>query len=91
MKVNNTTVFMGDDTNRLRHSEQPLKTTGTGRKSINGASFRAKTDPSAAKREEARKRAMKIVGDAFTNELKIDDDLNEYIKTIRGLGYRLEK
>lgn len=85
MKVNNTMVFMGDDTNRLRHSEQPLKTTDTGRKSINGASFRAKTDPIAAKREEARKRAMKIVGDAFTNELKIDDDLNTRRDKVKAL------
>ncbi len=32
-------------------------------------------DPVEAKKESARKRALKIVGDAFSNERKIDDDL----------------
>ncbi|MGN0342670.1 MAG: hypothetical protein ACI4DO_07740 [Roseburia sp.] len=46
-----------------------------GRKSIDGRSFAASVDPIAAKRQQAQKKAMKIIGDAFDGERKIDDDL----------------
>lgn len=75
MKVNNTTIYMGDDTMRARHGEQTdRKNVNNG--SIDASSLRAKFDPIAAKKEEAQKKAMKIVGDAYKNDLKIDDDLN---------------
>ena len=85
MKVNNTTVFIGDDSNRLLNSKQSNKSSNASRKNIDGTAFRAKTDPIAAKREEAKKKAMKIVGDAFKNELKIDDDLNARREKIKKL------
>lgn len=75
MKVNNTTIYMGDDTMRARHGEQTdRKNVNNG--SIDASSLRAKFDPIAAKKEEAQKKAMKIVGDAYKNDLKVDDDLN---------------
>lgn len=75
MKVTNTTIFMGDDTLRARHGQMQFdnKTQGG---SIDASSLRTKFDPIAAKKEESQKKAMKIVGDAFKNDLKIDDDLN---------------
>lgn len=85
MKVQNISIYMGDDIRGARHGENG-KTNNIQRKSIDGTALQAKFDPIAAKREEAKKKAMKIVGDAFANELKIDDDLNsrrERIKTLQ--------
>lgn len=85
MKVQNNSIYMGDDIRSARHGENG-KTNNIQRKSIDGTALRAKFDPIVAKREEAKKKAMKIVGDAFANELKIDDDLNsrrERIKTLQ--------
>jgi len=85
MKVQNNSIYMGDDIRSSRHGENS-KTNNIQRKSIDGTALQAKFDPIAAKREEAKKKAMKIVGDAFANELKIDDDLNarrEKIKTLQ--------
>ena len=84
MKVNHTTIFMGDDTLRARHSEQSNNGASV-RRSIDGSGLQAKLDPIAAKKEEAKKKAMKIVGDAFANEQKIDDDLNARRERIRSL------
>ena len=84
MKVNHTTIFMGDDTLRARHGEQSNHG-ASGRKAIDGSVFQAKLDPIAAKKEEAKKKAMKIVGDAFANEQKIDDDLNARRERIKSL------
>ena len=55
MKVNHTTIFMGDDTLRARHGEQSNHG-ASGRKAIDGSAFQAKLDPIAAKKEEAKKR-----------------------------------
>lgn len=84
MKVNHTSIFMGDDTLRVRHGEQSNHG-ASDRKSIDGSGLQAKPDPVAAKREEAKKKAMKIVGDAFANERKIDDDLNARRGRIKSL------
>ena len=54
MKVNHTTIFMGDDTLRARHGEQSNHG-ASGRKAIDGSAFQAKLDPIAAKKEEAKK------------------------------------
>lgn len=75
MKVTNTTIFMGDDTLRARHGQMQFDNKSQGG-SIDASSLRTKFDPIAAKKEESQKKAMKIVGDAFKNDLKIDDDLN---------------
>ena len=84
MKVQNNSIFMGDDIRSARHSED-AKTGNDRRKTINGSALKNKLDPIAAKKEEAKKRAMKIVGDAFANELKIDDDLNARRERIKSL------
>ena len=86
MKVNNTSIFMGNDTLCARYEKQQNNNGKTSKKSIDGSSFQAGIDPIAAKKEEARKKAMRIGGNAFENELKIDDDLSarrEKIKTLQ--------
>lgn len=94
MKVNNTSIFMGDDTLCIRHDKQPNSKGISERKSIDASNLHVKLDPIAAKKEEARKKAMKIVGDAFANERKIDDDLrarNERIKSLQNDKGEAEK
>ena len=78
---------MGDDvfgTSNIseRSNNNPSKSSGI---SINGSSFALQNDPIAAKREEARKKAMKIIGDAFANDRKIDEDLDARSEHIRKL------
>ena len=85
MKVNNANIFMGDDSLRARHGEKSNTSGTANRKTINGSDLQKKFDPIAAKKEQARKRAMKIVGDAFANEQKIDDDLNARRERIKSL------
>lgn len=85
MQVQNKTIYMGDDLRSARHGEDTNKSAQQG-KTINGSLLKAKFDPIAAKKAEAQQKAMKIVGDAFANERKIDDDLDsrrEKIKTLQ--------
>lgn len=85
MKINNNAIFMGDDVRSARQDESK-KSEDRQRKTIDGKGLQAKLDPIIAKREEAKKKAMKIVGNAFANERKIDDDLDsrrERIKTLQ--------
>ena len=90
MKVNNTSFFMNDgvfgtSNTSERSNNNPSKSSGI---SINGSSFALQNDPIAAKREEARKKAMKIIGDAFANDRKIDEDLDarsEHIRKLKGV------
>lgn len=85
MKVNNTSIFMGDDTLRARHGEKSNTSNIANRKTINGSALREKFDPIAATKEQGRKKAMKIVRDTFANEQKIDDNLNARRERIKSL------
>ena len=62
-----------------------LKTSGTQKNkvdkankkstSINGNSLKITNDPMSVKRAQAKKQALKIIGDAYDADKKIDDDL----------------
>lgn len=84
MKVNNTSIFMGDDTLRARH-EGKTNPSNQGTKTIDGNAFKGGLDPITAKKEEARKKAMKLVGDAFSKDRSVDDDLKERHERIKSL------
>ena len=85
MQVKNTTIFMGDDTIRSRHAaEKDTKQKGN-RKSIDARGMSAVTDPIAAKKAQAQKKAMKIMGDAFAGESKIDDDMSARREKVKSL------
>lgn len=74
MQVNKT-IFMGDETLRNRHGyENPQKESD--RKTIFAGGLKKVIDPIQQKREQARKQAMKIVGDTWASDRKIDDDLD---------------
>lgn len=84
MKVQNNSIYMGADIQSARQQEGQRSDSKKGN-NIDGRSLHTNIDPIAAKREEARKKAMKIVGNAFSNELKIDDDLNARRERVRTL------
>ena len=87
MKVENTSFYIGESVTGTSNREQGSKIgqSKSSGLSINGSTFAAQNDPVAAKREEAKKKAMKIIGDAFANDRKIDDDLNARSENIRKL------
>ncbi len=72
MKVEHTSIFFGEDA-RSGRSERAGKQ-GKGTTIFAGNSSLAQ-DPITEKREQARKKAMKVVGDAFAKEQKIDNDM----------------
>lgn len=81
MKVNQT-IFLGDDTLRARHGhENPQKESD--RKTIFAGGLRKVIDPIQQKKEQAQKQAMKIVGDTWANDRKIDDDLEARREKVR--------
>ena len=75
MKVNQT-IFMGDDTLRARHGQESAQN-DSNKKSIFAGGLNKAVDPILQKKQQAQKQAMKIVGDTWANDRKIDDDLDE--------------
>lgn len=74
MRIQNTKIFMG------KHETAPVKKAVSRYVKKNDI-----PDPVVAKKENARKRALKIVGDAFSNERKIDDDIRSRRDKINSL------
>lgn len=85
MKINNNLIYAGEDTSGIRNGKKQTGGLSSGG-SINANDLNIKFDPIAAKREEAKKKAMDIIGKAFANESKIDDDLNKRRRHIRELS-----
>lgn len=81
MKVNQT-IFMGDDTLRARHGYENQQR-DSDRKSIFAGGLKKVIDPIRQKKEQAQKQAMKIVGDTWENDRKIDDGLDERRAKVR--------
>ena len=89
MKTNNLVINLNSNTINS-NSVNESKVFSNHRKTIDGKSFAEKIDPIAEKREEAKKKAMKVVGDAWTNEKKIDDDVKgrkDRIKELQSLRH----
>ena len=85
MKINNNLIYAGEDTSGIRNGKKQTGGLSSGR-SVNANELNIRFDPIAAKREEAKKKAMDIIGKAFANESKIDDDLNKRRRHIRELS-----
>lgn len=75
MKIEYSSVFGGEETSGIGQAVMRDAKQMKGKKSIDGRSLAVSVDPIAAKRQQAQKRAMKIIGDAFDGERKIDEDL----------------
>lgn len=74
MKVPNTTIFMGDSSRAERHG-QTLQGQKGGKKTIFAGSLNQNQDLITQKKQQARKQAMKLVGDVWAADQKVDDDL----------------
>ena len=85
MKVENKSIFMGDDTLKSRHAEGNNKDKTQSSKALSGVAFKEKFDPIAQKKKKAMQQAMKIIGDAFAKETKLDDELNERRQKVKDL------
>ena len=88
MQVKNYSYFVGEDqVQNRRHSVSDGKNgkAKNGGKSIDARSMASVTDPIATKKAQVRKKAMKIIGDAFAGESKIDDDMANRREKIRSL------
>lgn len=75
MRVNQT-IFMGDDTLRARHGQEGAQNESN-KKSIFAGGLNKAVDPIQQKKMQAQKQAMKIVGDTWASDRKIDDDIEE--------------
>ena len=85
MNVNNISIFMGDDIQRSRHlgDEGQKKSSG---KMIDASGIFKISDPIADKKKQAQKKAMKVIGDAFAGEQKIDDDMERRRQNVHDLN-----
>lgn len=72
MKVKNTTIYMGRDERYLRHGEEQAAGKQKNGKSIFGANLNKQEDPVLMKKRMAQEKAMKIVGDTFDSDRKLD-------------------
>lgn len=89
MQVKNYSVFMGNNTIQSRHAaEKDAKQKKNG-KSIDARGMTAVTDTITLKKAQAQKKAMKILGDAFAGDSKIDDDMSESREKIKSLTQEL--
>ncbi|MCR4619004.1 MAG: hypothetical protein K5669_12565 [Lachnospiraceae bacterium] len=52
---------------------------------ISGAALREKFDPIAARKNSAKKQAMRIIGEAVSNDTRIDEGMEEHRKKVREL------
>ena len=81
MKVQNTTIFMGDSTRSERHNGAiPEKSE---QRNIFAGGINGSLDPIARKQQEAKKQVMKIIGDARKSDQKLEDDLSERRNNIK--------
>lgn len=81
MKVQNTVIFMGDNTRRER--QNGITEEKGGQKTIYAGNFNQKFDPIAQKKQQARQQAMKVVGDAWEVDRKTDQSLEDSRSRIR--------
>ena len=74
MKVQNTTIFMGDNTQSTGYGIARDK---NGQASIFAGNRNEKPDLIAQRQQQAKKQIMKIVGDAWGSDRKLEDSLTE--------------
>lgn len=85
MKVKNTTIYVGQDERCLRHREENAAEEQKNRKTILATQLNGQGDSILLKKQLAQKKAMKIVGDTYAAERKLDqdqDDRREHVKEL---------
>ncbi|MBR1771584.1 MAG: hypothetical protein IJ747_06105 [Lachnospiraceae bacterium] len=76
MKVNQTTNVMHETVARTRHTQN---------QSVDASGLQEAFDPVAHKKAQAQKQAMKLVGDVFAGDRKVDQELEGHRERIRQL------
>ncbi|MDE7248608.1 MAG: hypothetical protein K2N82_01710, partial [Lachnospiraceae bacterium] len=69
------TIFMGDVTLLARHGQESTQN-NVGKKSIFAGGLNKAVDPILQKKQQAQKQAMKVIGDTWAGDRKIDDDID---------------
>lgn len=85
MKVRNISVYMGEQVRGTEGPNAQKEGQQVKKGAIYGGSLTQLCDPVEQKRQQAKQRAMKIVGDVWKNEQKIDDDLAARKEKVREL------
>lgn len=81
MRVQNQAIFMGDSAQKAAYSVTQGK---EGQKSIFAGNRNEKPDLIAMRQQQARKQVMKIVGDAWEGDRKLEDSLKESRDNLKG-------
>lgn len=85
MKVRNISVYMGEQVRGAEGQNAQKEGQKVKKGAIYGGSLTQLCDPVEQKRQQAKQRAMKIVGDVWKKEQKIDDDLAARKEKVRTL------
>lgn len=75
MKVQNTTIFMGDSAQNEKYGR--VSADKEGRKTIFAGNLNQSLDPIAKRKQQAQKQAMKVVGDAWDNDREVEKSMEE--------------
>lgn len=75
MKVQNTTIFMGDSAQNEKYGR--VSADKEGRKTIFAGNLNQTLDPIAKRKQQAQKQAMKVVGDAWDNDREVEKSMEE--------------
>lgn len=85
MKVNNVSIFAGQDPQSGRAQLLGLMNREKGGSAFFAGTFNGNLDPIAQKKQMAQKKALKVVGDAFAADRKTDMEVAEREAKIREL------
>ena len=87
MKIQNTSVYIGNGQEKAITMPNGLHHTNKNEQgeSVFGGNLNNITDTIAEKKQKAREQAMKIVGDAWTGEQKMDADIEARRKRVKEL------
>lgn len=88
MKVIKASVLAGQENLKNDYVAKNKKYSKSGG-SIDGRNLSTCIDPLTEKKKQARQKAMKIIGDAFAGDQKIDNDIEERRQRIRDLNKEL--
>lgn len=85
MRTNSVSIFMGDTSLRQRHTDN-VKNGSSENNVVGFGQGRNAIDPLKNIKELAKKKALKVVGDAYKAEQQVDDDVKARREKIRELS-----
>lgn len=85
MKVKNTAIYAGQDPRALRRQQEKDAKAQSNRKSILASTLNGQGDKILMRKKQAQKQALKIVGDTFAGDKKLDESQEEIRQNHRDL------